>query len=325
MKPLISVIIPVFGVEKYLDKCIESVLKQTYENLEIILVDDGSPDRCGIMCDEYEKKDIRIKVIHKENGGLSSARNRGIDECNGEYISFIDSDDFVSPVFIETLYHAANKYDADVVTNIEAVSFMDGKDDSVQLVSTMEACSFGKCDSRDVLLKLLYQRIPNGAQHRLYKHSIFEDLRFPIGYLFEDVATIYKAFIKASRIAYVKGGTYAYRIRSNSIVRMKFSEKKMVAIPIGDELYFNIACYNKDLQKAAASRALALNYQVFLQVPVTDRKAQEQLWKEIKKYRKEVLLDAHRYVRLKNRIAAMVSYLGMKISHRLGRKLIYGN
>ena len=109
MNKLISIIIPVYKVEEYLEKCVDSVIKQTYDNLEIILVDDGSPDNCGKICDQYSKKDKRVKVIHKENGGLSDARNAGIDISRGEYISFIDSDDYVEIDYIETLYNSIIK------------------------------------------------------------------------------------------------------------------------------------------------------------------------------------------------------------------------
>lgn len=116
---LISVIVPVYNVEKYLSKCIDSILAQTYKNLEIILVDDGSPDNCPKICDEYAKKDNRIKVIHKENGGLSAARNVALDIAKGEYIGFVDSDDFIAEDMYEVLYNLAEKYNAE----ISSVSF----------------------------------------------------------------------------------------------------------------------------------------------------------------------------------------------------------
>ena len=106
MEPLISVIVPVYKVEQYLDECVQSIINQTYKNLEIILVDDGSPDRCPEMCDEYARQDSRIKVIHKPNGGLSSARNAGIDIARGEYIGFVDSDDYIAHDMYEKLYNA---------------------------------------------------------------------------------------------------------------------------------------------------------------------------------------------------------------------------
>ena len=115
MQPLISVIIPVYKVELYLRECIDSVLAQTYQNLEVILVDDGSPDQCGSICEQYAEKDNRVCVIHKENGGLSDARNAGIDVAKGEYIGFVDSDDWVAPDMYECLYKASVEYNAEFV------------------------------------------------------------------------------------------------------------------------------------------------------------------------------------------------------------------
>lgn len=113
-KPLISVIVPIYKVENYLNCCVNSIINQTYKNLEIILIDDGSPDKCGKICDDFNKEDTRIKVIHKKNNGLGSARNTGLDVCNGEYISFVDSDDYIMPDLIESLYNEI--YDCDYVS-----------------------------------------------------------------------------------------------------------------------------------------------------------------------------------------------------------------
>ena len=115
MNDLISIIVPVYNVEQYLDRCVKSLLQQTYKNLEIILVDDGSPDRCGQMCDNYAKLDSRVLVIHKENGGLSDARNAGLSHAHGEYIAFVDSDDYIEADMISELYNACHNQDADIV------------------------------------------------------------------------------------------------------------------------------------------------------------------------------------------------------------------
>lgn len=114
--PLITVVVPIYKVEAYLDECVQSILKQTYSNLEIILVDDGSPDRCGEMCDVYAEKDARVKVIHQKNKGLSGARNSAIDIATGEYITFVDSDDYLKEDMVEVLYHEVLQYDAEIAT-----------------------------------------------------------------------------------------------------------------------------------------------------------------------------------------------------------------
>lgn len=325
MEPLISVIIPIYNVEKYLKKCIDSVIAQTYKNLEIILVDDGSPDNCGKICDEYAKKDRRIIVIHKENEGLSSARNAGIDICKGEYISFVDSDDFVSPYFIEMLYRGVHDYNCEIATVAHGVNFVDGQDDSVIFAAYKSHCSYEEIKPREAIRLMMYQKLPNGAQWRLYKREIWNDLRFPVGWLYEDAATIHNAFMKATQMVIVHASIYAYRIRQNSIIRMTFSPSKLVCIDVGEKIVKEVTDYDKTLYAAACSRAFAVNYTVFLQVPKTDKVSMMKIWTEIKKYRRTVLNDISPKVRFKNRVGAAVSYLGMDAAWRIGRKYIGKN
>lgn len=323
MRPLISIIVPVYKVEKYLKECIESILAQTYKELEIILVNDGSPDNCGKICDFYANMDNRIRVIHKENGGLSSARNAGIDICNGEYISFIDSDDFVSPYFIEIFYKGVELNDSDIVSYTWPLNFIDGLENNINFTNNENVYKISEIDPLEAIHQLLYQKIPNGAQHRLYKREILEGIRFPLGYLFEDVATVYKTFIKAKKMTLIKADVYAYRIRENSIVRMKFSNAKMISIPISIKLFEEICDYNPKLKKAAASRSFAINYQVFLQVPHDNKEKKKQLWNEMKKYRGMILRDFNLNVRLKNRAGAFATLLGMNIAYKLGIFFLY--
>jgi glycosyltransferase involved in cell wall biosynthesis len=318
-KPLISVIIPIYNVEQYLKTCIDSVLAQSYENLEIILVDDGSQDSCGAICDEYANLDSRIIVIHKKNGGLSDARNKGIDICHGEYISFIDSDDFVSKYFIELLYNAAEETNSDIASYSWPVNFVDGQESNITFTEELKSPKIKVLDKKEALKQILYQKIPNGAQHRLYKKKILKDIRFPYGYLFEDVATVYKTFILANKIVLVSERAYAYRVRPDSIVRMRFSEKKLVSIPISKTLYGDIVSFDDSLRNAVSARAFSINFQVFLQVDRTDTNNMILLWNEIKKYNKNVLSDNDPYLRKKNKCAAIISLCGMRMSHCIGR------
>lgn len=319
MKPLISVVVPIYNVEAYLSDCIDSIRKQTYENLQIILVNDGSPDKCGEICDGYKKIDQRITVIHKENGGLSSARNAGIDICKGEYISFIDSDDYISEYFIEIMYQGILFNDADIVTCVGAKQFLENSDERPYLAQNSKACMVSDITKDTALRKLCYQTIANGAPFRLYKKDIFNSIRFPNGYVFEDVATVYRTFIAAEKMVLVEADIYAYRIRKNSIVRMKFSEKKMVVVPITKTMFKEICDYDHSLMKPAASRAFAQNYHVFLQVPFLDRKNLKIIWAEMKRYRGIVICDNNFEMRKKNKVAAYVTYLGMNISYIVGK------
>ena len=175
---LITIVIPIYKVENYLDKCVKSVINQTYKNLEIILVDDGSPDNCPKKCDEYEKKDTRIKVIHKENGGLSDARNAGIDIAKGKYITFIDSDDYVSEDYVEYMYNLLKQNNTKMstcetqVVNIEKETEME-----TQFVENIEILT-----KRDLFYKILFaQKSDVSAYSKLYETELFKDIRYPKG------------------------------------------------------------------------------------------------------------------------------------------------
>ena len=166
---------------------------------------------------------------------------------------------------------------------------------------------------------VLYQAIPNAVQFRLYKRHIFDNLRFPKGWLFEDVATLHNAIIKANKITVIDAPLYAYRVRSDSIVRMKFSESKMSVIPVTQKLYMDIMSYDKSLYLAVCSRAFAQNYHVFLQIPYRDRIHSDEVWNEMRKYYKVVLRDKNPLVRQKNRIGAITVIFGKKIAFYAGR------
>ena len=319
MEPLISVIVPVYKVEPYIRECVDSIINQTYRNLEIILVDDGSPDRCGKICDEYAGLDKRIKVIHKINGGLSSARNAGLDICKGEYISLIDSDDYISPYFIEMFYKASRINDSDVVTGTGASEFLAETDYRPALAHSINECEMREIEPSKALELMLYRHLPNGAPFRLYKKHIFDDIRYPEGYVFEDLATTHKTFIKARHMTLVKADIYAYRVRKDSILRMKFDERKMVVVPIAQNMFAEVCKAYPELEAAAASRAFAQCYHVLLQVPREDKKHLQEIWYELKKYRIKVITDRNPLVRKKDKVGAWISLFGMNISYLAGR------
>lgn len=231
MKPLISVILPIYRVEKYLERAVRSVVEQTYENLEIILVDDGSPDLCGKICDRLAGKDKRIRVVHKENGGLSDARNTGLELARGEYLSFIDSDDYVAPEFIETLYQAC-------VTTDSQVAFCEYREtkDS-HLFSGRTSKPFGELPletytSRELNLNM-YEEINLHytcfvvAWNKLYHRDLWDKIRFPKGRIHEDEATTYKIFDRAVQGVFVRESLYGYYLSESSITRDKFTVKRL--------------------------------------------------------------------------------------------------
>lgn len=223
MIDLISVIIPVYKVEAYLTACVESVLAQTWQNFEIILVDDGSPDNCPRMCDEFAIRDSRIRVIHKENGGLSSARNAGIDAAKGAYLAFLDSDDLWTPVFLERLYGALTKTGADFAVCLfrrfqgEPPKELPAAVET-EVLSQSEAfeCLFNICNENMVV-----------APNKLYKREIFDITHYPLGQIHEDEAVIHEIIGCAKRVVWVEEEHYLYRQASDSITTAKFSFKRL--------------------------------------------------------------------------------------------------
>lgn len=225
--PLISVIVPIYNVERYLDACIDSIINQTYSNLEIILVDDGSPDRCPEICDEYAKKDNRIKSIHQDNGGLSAARNSGIDIAQGEFLTFIDSDDFVACNYVELLYKGIVEFDADI--SIASFCTFTNEDElkiSRNELSFVEMAK-DECFRRYGALNAGLSMPFISACNKLYKKDFFASIRFPIGKLYEDAFTTYKLLDKAKKIVFTPSKLYFYRINPQSILGQSFREKHL--------------------------------------------------------------------------------------------------
>lgn len=235
MSKLISVIIPVYNVEKYLEKCIDSVLKQTYSNLEIILVDDGSKDNSGKICDEYAEKDNRIKVIHKENGGLSDARNTGIKNSTGDYLSFLDGDDCLKLDFYEYLADLMKNEKYDIaeckflripVEKIENVQEILMQENSLRQIKAIE-------QTREQALEELYGFYLNPyvnkvvVWNKLYKRELFDNIEFPIGRFHEDEFTTFKVLDKIKYMITSNRLMNAYMQSPNSIMRRNISLKQI--------------------------------------------------------------------------------------------------
>lgn len=219
---LISVIVPVYNVEKYLPKCVDSILNQTYRNLEVILVDDGTKDASDAICDAYAQKDPRVKVIHKENGGLSSARNAGIDIAQGEYLGFVDSDDWIEPDMYETLLSLAEKYRVKMVCGGRFnVNDATGVRTPGLCPPVEEVISGEELVSRI----FLWDNIDSAAWDKLYHHSLFREIRYPLGKIVEDVPTTYRIALAAGKIAMCDKHFYNYLYRENSITTAAISEK----------------------------------------------------------------------------------------------------
>jgi len=212
MSDLISVIIPVYKVEKYLEKCVLSVINQTYKNIEIILVDDGSPDCSGQMCDKFADMDEQIKVIHKENGGLSDARNAGLEVARGEYIGFIDSDDWIEADMYESLLSALIETQSDIA--ICCINVVRKDRNFPQNIGHTRIFNGEKA-----LYELINDSVINNyVVNRLYKAELFREVRFPKGRVFEDVLTMYRIFENISKAVYINKIGYNYLRREDSIL-----------------------------------------------------------------------------------------------------------
>ena len=236
-EPLISVIVPIYNVERYLEKCINSILHQTYRNLEVILVDDGSPDNCGKICDRYSDKDPRIKVIHKQNGGLSDARNKGIDVAEGEYLAFVDSDDAIMPEMIDKLYQR-------IVIDQSDMAFCGYKQVDQKGNILSEVCLPDYLLSGFDTLKESYEK--NGvlytiACNKLIKRQLFQNIRFPVGKYNEDEFTLYRIIDQCKLISILRDPLYIYVQRDNSITQESYSAKRLDGIEASYERY----CYFK--------------------------------------------------------------------------------
>lgn len=225
--PKISIIVPIYNVEPYLHRCVVSILNQTFTDFECILVDDGSPDKCEEICDEYAKKDKRIRVIHKPNGGLSDARNAGLNIAKGEYIGFVDSDDWIHPQMYEILYKGIVKNDVKLsICAYEEV-------DTVEKFEPIENISFSKHYGLDFLVEDNITAVV--AWNKLYHRSLFKDIRYPVGRIHEDEFTTYKILYKAEKIAFCRDKLYFYFHNPNGITKSEYSLKRLDAVDALEE------------------------------------------------------------------------------------------
>lgn len=224
MDPLISIVVPIYNVEKYLERCLKTLLSQTYENIEIILVDDGSPDGCPAVCDAYAQKDARIRVIHQENAGLSAARNAGIDIAKGEYLAFVDSDDYIAADYIESLYHLLQETGCAIAqcrfTYVQGEPLAVDENQSFRIYrgeSLMEQL-YGPEDQATYFVV---------AWNKLYRRDLFWETRYPVGRIHEDEATTYKLFHQGRKLAFLDRALYGYYTENTGSITAVFSRRRL--------------------------------------------------------------------------------------------------
>lgn len=224
MNPDVSIIVPVYNVEQYVSRCIDSILKQSLTNIEIILVNDGSTDASGSICDNYANLDNRIKIIHKKNGGLSDARNAGLDIARGKYIAFVDSDDYIHKDMYNILLNVMTENNCDVAeSGYKEVFDKDDINDDDQYSGQKRI--YNKQDA--VISTIMDHNCRNYVWNKLYKRELWDDIRFPFGKIFEDVSTTYLVIDRCSKIVKIDMALYYYYQRPDSIVNSKFSIRNL--------------------------------------------------------------------------------------------------
>lgn len=307
---LITIVIPVYNVAQYVRNCLDSVLAQTYKNVEILMVDDGSIDDTLTICREYEKKDSRIRVISREHEGVAAVRNVGSKEAKGEYIAYIDGDDILEPTYIEYLYRLMIRYDADIsICNF--IPFFEGKEiskgkavDSKEKIKVMTG--------EQALEILLYQKyFTTAAWAKLFKKELFSYVEFPNGKLAEDMGSIYKLIHYSNKVVYSSKIQYYYLQRSGSTTHALSFQQGKDYIELSEEMVKFIEKKYPHLIHAAYSRYFSSSIQVLSTITFSEiyDPSHAQIIKIIKKYRGNVLLNPR--TRLVNRGCAFVSYFGI--------------
>lgn len=311
----ISIIVPVYNVEAYLERCVESILKQTYTNLEILLVNDGSTDKSGELCDKLALRDHRIRVIHKENGGLSDARNRGIDEASSNLIGFIDSDDYIDEDMYETLYRqmVASKADLSMCGHYDVYHQIPEK--QVAEIKTWELMP------EEAIKMVMEAKILSvTAVNKLYKKALFEQLRFRIGKIAEDAFIMVDLIHQCSKVVATNEKKYYYVHRENSITTQKFSLKFLNVIEAYEQNAKIISENYPDLYDVAIMRLNWAYFYVLDRLLVDndfkDKVLENRLISYLKKNKKSILMDS-RFTR-----ARKMSFLALCLSRKLYLKIL---
>ncbi|MBQ2991580.1 MAG: glycosyltransferase [Clostridia bacterium] len=263
---MISVLVPVYNVEKYLCRCLDSILKQTCTDYEIVLVDDGSTDQSGRICDAYAAEHDCIRVIHQENAGLAQVRNVSLAAARGEYITFVDSDDAIEPAYLEVLLRDLQETGAD----ISICSWSEVSDDGARsaLGWDHKEKGFQVWDTQQAVNNLLYQKgIDNNSWGKLYTRDVLQGVVFPAGRVYEDIATTYQIFLKGKRICYRPEALYLYTCNTAGISQSPFKPRRMDLIDMAEGMYRDIERRFPEYRRAAQARLLRAYIHVYLQIP----------------------------------------------------------
>lgn len=279
---LISIIVPVYNVEQYLEKCVNSIVNQTYKNLEIILVDDGATDSSGKLCDELAKIDNRIKVYHKENGGLSDARNYGVERATGDYIGFVDSDDYIDAEMYEKLYEAIKKENVDVAECNLKIIYPEREE------LFTEQNYYNVCTKQEYLEEYLkIEKIFGSVWTKLISKKIAKELLFPKGKLYEDTYYAYDLINVANSFVLIDSPSYNYLMRENSITNSKFNPRIFDLIEIVEKFHKMTYKNYPDLKEAADCRKMYAYFSVLNSILLEDEFKNNLYYARIINYFKE--------------------------------------
>lgn len=305
--PLVSVVVPIYNVELYLKECVDSILSQTYKNIEVILVDDESPDLCGKICDDYAALDGRIKVVHKKNGGLSDARNAGMKVATGDLITFVDSDDYISKEFVKILFDAMSENNSDIaIANMKRTSRRNDK-------NTVIDWKVSSYKTEDALIRMLYGTpFGTSACGKLFKSSLFAGVEFPYGKFSEDLFTIYKTILKSKNVTYVGFDGYFYYYRDEgSIVVSGYKEKHLEALDAIDDIARAVKGKTQ-FDDALSTQYINVVYDIAARNPQLSEFQNKRIQNVLKAHRMNVLKDGNAPKRL--RAFAAISLFGNRIA-----------
>lgn len=303
--PLISIVIPVYNVEKYLKKCLESVSAQTYKNIEIILVDDGSNDNSGVICDDYAKTEKRAKIIHQNNQGLSGARNTGVLASKGEYITFLDSDDWLTNDYVSFLYNLIKENNVEISSN-RSFNYWDGSGQ----ISDPEQKDFVICklSAEDAIKELCYGRfLGSSAPDKMYKSELIKKYPFPQGKIYEDLAIMYKVIGDSNGVVYTTKKLSYYRRREGSILNDTYSDKHLYALQAAKEQLEYIKQFYPTAVKAGETKCCCVITQIMPMIISANRRdVFNEMKHEIRKYAKSLLTDHNYSLKYKIRTVAIL-------------------
>ncbi|SEP67390.1 Glycosyltransferase involved in cell wall bisynthesis [Virgibacillus subterraneus] len=326
-QPDISIIVPIYNSSQYISKCIESIMAQTFRNFELILVNDGSTDHSGQICDQYAEKDSRIIVIHKKNGGVSSARNTGINIAKGEYISFVDGDDWIYSDMYYRLYELCKETDSDISI---CGNYREVNGDVIHVEREKLVIEMDNTEAMRQLFTGKYFRFAVWA--KLYKKSCFENIQYPEDRRLDDLPTTYKIFTNANKVVYTSYAGYVYLLRENSILTSSYNEKKLDVFIGWDEIIAfmneNYPQLSKEYISCFVYYSMDHVYSILNQVkdPAEKEKYILYIQKFIRKYYKEILKNARLSLKYKY-LTTLINYnvrflfLNNKIKRTVTRQL----